>query len=136
MHATEKETERVQSLRIEFWLSIQGIPADKLIFIDEAGANISLIRYSARSQKGKRAYGSRPQKRSKNVSIIGAIGLRGVISQYSILGATDGLTFEAYISQKLVPQLRKGDYVIMDCSIHKGGEIEELIEDAGAKLIY
>ena len=58
-------------------------------------------------------------------------------SQYSILGTTDGLKFEAYISQKLVPQLRKGDYVIMDnCSIHKGGEIEELIEAAGAKLIY
>ena len=46
-------------------------------------------------------------------------------SQYSILGTTDGLKFEAYISQKLVPQLRKGDYVIMDnCSIHKDGEIE------------
>ena len=79
MPAEEKETERVQSLRIKFWLSIQGIPADKLIFIDEAGANISLIRHSARSQKGKIAYGSRHQKHSKNVSIIGAIGLRDVI---------------------------------------------------------
>lgn len=96
-----------------------------------------MIRHSARAQKGKRAHSSRPQKRSKNVSIIGAISLKGVISQYSILGATDGLTFEAYISQKLVPKLEEGDYVIMDnCSIHKGGEIEELIEAAGAKLIY
>jgi transposase len=83
------------------------------------------------------AHSSRPQKRSKNVSMIGAIGLKGVISQYSILGATDGLTFEAYISQKLVPKLEQGDYVIMDnCSIDKGGEIEELIKAAGAKLIY
>lgn len=96
-----------------------------------------MIRHSARAQKGKRAHSSRPQKRSKNVSVIGAIGLKGVISQYSILGATDGLTFEAYISQKLVPKLEEGDYVIMDnCSIHKGGDIVELIEAAGAKLIY
>lgn len=59
-----------------------------------------------------------------------------MISQYSILGATDGLTFEAYIS-RLVTQLSKGDYVIMDnCSIHKGEEIEKIIEAAGAKLIY
>lgn len=95
------------------------------------------MRHSARAQKGKRAYSSRPQKRSKNVSIIGAIGPKGVISQYSILGATDGLRFEAYISQQLVPKLWDGAYVIRDnCSIHKGGEIEKLIEAAGAKLIY
>lgn len=127
----------MQSLRLQFWLQIRGIPAQKLIFLDEAGANLSLDRHSARAKKGERAHGKRPQKRSKNVSIIGAIGLRGVVSQYSILGATDGLTFEAYISQKLVPKLKKGDYVIMDnCSIHKGGDIEKLIESAGAKLIY
>ena len=137
MHADEKETERVQSLRVEFWLKINGIPTENLIFLDEAGANLSLIRHSARAKKGKRAHSSRPQKRSKNVSIIGAIGLSGLISQYSILGATDGLTFEAYISQKLVPKLWEGAYVVMDnCSIHKGKEVEKLIEAAGAKLIY
>ncbi len=60
-----------------------------------------------------------------------------MISKYSRVGATDGLTFEAFISQKLVPQLWEGAYVVMDnCSIHKGKEIESLIEKAGAKLIY
>jgi NDP-sugar pyrophosphorylase family protein len=123
---SEKEAEIVQLLKIQFWLLIQGIPTEKLIFLDEAGANLSLIRRSARAQKSKRAHSSRPQKRSKNVSIIGAIGLKGVISQYSFLGATDGLAFEAYISRKLVPKLEEGDYVIMDnCSIHKGKEIEK-----------
>lgn len=69
--------------------------------------------------------------------MIGAISLNGLINQYSILGATDGLTFEAYISQKLVPKLWEGAYVIMDnCSIHKGTQIEKLIESVGAKLIY
>ncbi|WP_341530427.1 transposase [Nostoc sp. UHCC 0302] len=131
LHATEKETERVQLLRFQFWLQIRLTPASKMIFLDEAYRNLSLLRHSARSPKGKRAHGSRPQKHSKNVSMIGAI------SQYSILGATDGLTFEAYISQKLVPFLEKGNYAIMDnCSIHKGGDIEKLIEAAGAKLIY
>lgn len=116
---------------------MQGILAEDLIFLDEAGVNLSLVRRLARTSKGKRAYGSRPQKRSKNVSLIGAMGLQGVITNYSILGATDGLTFEAFISQKLVPKLWKGADVVMDnCSIHKGKEIEDLIEQAGAKLIY
>jgi transposase len=137
LHADEKETERVQSLRVQFWLQLQGIPAENLIFIDEAGVNLSLIRQFARAPKGKRAHSKRPQKRSKNVSVIGAIGLKGVISKYSLLGATDGLTFEAFISQHLVPQLWKGACVVMDnCSVHKGKEIENLIEMAGAKLIY
>lgn len=53
------------------------------------------------------------------------------------MGATDGLTFEAFISQKLVPHLWKGAYVVMDnCSVHKGKALENLIEMAGAKLIY
>jgi transposase len=76
-------------------------------------------------------------KRGKNVSLIGAIGFRGIITQISLIGATDGLTFEAFISQKLVPKLWEGAYVVMDnCSIHKGKEIEALIQAAGAKLIY
>ncbi len=137
MHADEKDTERVQSLRVDFWLKIKGVLTENLIFLDESGVNLSLIRQFARATKGKRAYSSRPQKRNKNVSIIGAIGLKGVISKYSLLGATDGLTFEAFISQKLVPQLWEGAYVVMDnCSIHKGKGIESLIEKAGAKLIY
>jgi transposase len=60
-----------------------------------------------------------------------------LITQVSLLGTTDGLTFEAFISQKLVPQLLPGACVLMDnCSIHKGKEIEALITAAGAKLIY
>ena len=53
------------------------------------------------------------------------------------MGGTDALTFEAFISQKLVPKLWKGACVIMDnCSIHKGKKIRSLIEKAGAKLLY
>ena len=65
------------------------------------------------------------------------IALRGVITQISLLGATDGLTFEAFISQKLVPNLWEGAYVLMDnYSIHKSKEVEELITAAGANLIW
>lgn len=76
-------------------------------------------------------------KRGKNVSLIGAISLKGIITQVSLIGATDGLTFEAFISQKLVPKLWEGAYVVMDnYSIHKSKEVEEMITAAGANLIY
>jgi transposase len=55
----------------------------------------------------------------------------------NLMGSTDGLTFEAFISQKLVPKLWKGACVIMDNgSIHLGKEVRKLIEDVGAKLIF
>ena len=120
-----------------FWKTVQGILAENLIFIDESGINLSLVRLFARAPKGERARGERPIKRGKNVSLIGAIGFKGIITQISLLGATDGLTFEAFVSQKLVPKLWKGAVVIMDnCSIHKGKEIEAMIQAAGANLIY
>ncbi len=41
-----------------------------LIFIDESGVNLAMVRLYARSLKGSRAQGERPNKRGKNVSII------------------------------------------------------------------
>lgn len=116
---------------------VQGILAKELIFIDESGVNLALTRQRARAAKGERAHGERPHKRGKNVSLIGALGLEGIIAQVSLMGSTNGLTFEAFIARKLVPKLWKGACVIMDnCSIDKGKEIERLIEQAGARLIY
>lgn len=127
----------MQHKRLEFWQLMGSIRAKDLIFIDESGINLALIRLFARSPKGQRARGKRPQKRGKNVSLIGAIGLNGLITQVSLLGATDSLTFEAFIAQRLVPKLWAGACVLMDnCSIHKGEEIETWITQAGAKLIY
>lgn len=111
--------------------------AEDLVFLDESGINLALVRLFARSTIGQRAYGQRPNKRGQNVSIIGAMSLKGIIAQSSLMGGTDAITFEAFISQKLVPKLWKGAWVIMDnCSIHKGEEIRALIEGVGAKLIY
>lgn len=69
--------------------------------------------------------------------MIGAIALKGIVASINILGATDGLTFEAFVLQKLVPNLWKGATVVWDNStIHKGQEIEQALREAGAKLIY
>ncbi|WP_141211701.1 transposase [Pseudanabaena sp. SR411] len=79
-----------------------------------SGINLGLTRLFARAPKGKRARGSRPLKRGKNVSVIGAIGLNGLLTQVSILGSADSLTFEAFSATKLAPKLWAGAYVFMD----------------------
>ena len=91
----------------------------------------------ARALKGQRARGSRPHKRGKNLSMISAISLKGIIASINLLGSIDRLTFEAFVIRHLVPQLWKGAVVVWDnYSIHKGKEIEAAIRSVGAKLIY
>ncbi len=137
LHADEKESEAVQVKRVQFWNLVQGILAKNLIFIDESGINLALTRSHARSPQGKRAHGKRPQKRGKNVSVIGAIGLEGIIAHVAVMGSVDKLTFEAFIACKLVPRLWAGACVMMDnCSIHLNEEVEKLITAAGAQLFY
>lgn len=111
--------------------------AEDLIFIDESGVNLAMIRMYARALKGHRARGSKPVKRGKNVSILTALSLEKVVASSNIYGAVDGVTFEAFIANKLVPKLWKNAHVIMDnARIHLGDNIKKLIEEAGAKLIY
>jgi transposase len=137
LHASEKFSERVQQQRVTFWQRVRDVLAKDLVFLDESGVNLALVRLFARSPRGQRAHGQRPHKRGRNVSILSAISLQGVIVQLPLLGAVDGLLFEAFIAQKLVPKLWSGACVIMDnCSIHKGVTVESLIQAAGATVIY
>jgi transposase len=108
-----------------------------LIFIDESGVNLAMVRLYARSFKGSIARGSKPSKRGKNVSLIGAISVNEVLTLINLTGTTDGITFEAFIIRKLVLKLWRGACVVMDnCTLHTGEEIEKAIKKKGAKLIY
>ncbi len=96
-----------------------------------------MVRIYARALKGARARGERPQKRGRNISLLSALSLEEVVASSNIYGSVDGITFEAFIATKLVPKLWNNSYVVMDnARIHLGDMVKELIEQAGAKLIY
>jgi transposase len=96
-----------------------------------------MTRLYARSLIGTRARGSKPHQRGKNVSIIGAISIKRIMTSIKIVGSVNKMIFEAFIANKLVPILWKGSYVMIDnCSIHKNIEIEKMIEEAGGKVLY
>jgi transposase len=80
LHATEAETPRVQQTRVDYWQRIQAIPAENLVFMDEAGVNLAMIQMYARAPKGQRAVGARPSKRGQNVSLVSALSLQGAIA--------------------------------------------------------
>ncbi len=116
---------------------IKNIPVEDLIFIDESGVNLAILRIYARALKGRRARGRKLLNREKNVSLLTALSSNQIVVSSNIYGAVNGITFEAFIANKLVPKLWKNACVVMDnAKIHLGKEIRRLIEAAGAKLIY
>ncbi len=96
-----------------------------------------MVRLYARAFKGNRARGEKPQKRGRNISLIGALSVKELIASTRIYGAVDGVTFEAFVVQKLIPKLWENACVVMDnAKIHQGELVREFLEKAGAKLIY
>lgn len=123
--------------RVSYWQVIQQIRVEDLVFIDEAGVNLAMARLYARALRGERATATKPGRRGKNVTMVGAIALSGIVTALTYQGGTDGLAFKTFVEKALVPQLWTGACVVMDnFSSHKVEGIQELIEAAGAKLVY
>lgn len=76
-----------------------------------------MTRLYARALKGKRAHGTRPDKRGKNVTVIGALSLKGIVAAMTFKGGNDQLAFKTYVNEVLVPNLWVGACVRMVCSV-------------------
>lgn len=128
----------MQQARCDYWDVVRDIPPENLVFIDESGTNLAMVRLYARALKGQRAVGSRPQQRGKNVSLVEALTLNGPIAAFQCADPMDGLTFEAYLIQRVIPHLWSGACVILDNSpIHNSNEdIEAALDEVGAHLIF
>ena len=99
--------------------------------------NISLSPIYARAPRGERAHGKAPRNWGKNVLLVCAIDSGGVKPSMSVEGAVDGRAFEAYVEHFLVPNLERGQIIVMDnLSVHKSKRVERLIEEAGAQLLF
>jgi len=96
-----------------------------------------MTRRWGRAARGQRIAEATPQGHWKVLTILGAIGLRGLVAAMTIESATDGDVFLAYLGQILCPKLQPGDLVIMDnLSAHKVAGVRELIAATGAELLY
>ena len=127
----------MQKLRIEYWDLIRDVRPEDLVFIDETGVNLAMVRMYGRALQGQRAYGERPYYHSKNITLIGAISLTGWVGAMTIDGGTNGDIFKFYIENILLPNLWSGACVVMDnLPAHKVDGVRELIESKGGHLIY
>jgi len=72
-----------------------------------------------------------------HLSLIGALGLRGMVATMSVEGAVDTDAFEAFVEQVLVPTLQPGDIVLLDnLKVHRVSNIEQVVRAVGGEVIF
>ena len=89
MRSTQSATERVQTLRGEYWNHVKQIDPDNLVFLDEIGVLLGLTRTHARSPRGCRVYDLKPFYRGAKVTVVGAISLKQVVALMTLNGSMD-----------------------------------------------
>jgi transposase len=73
----------------------------------------------------------------KTTTFVAGLRRTGMIAPMVLDGPINREAFLAYVDQVLAPELQPGDVVIMDnLSSHKGADVRELIEAAGATLRF
>jgi len=111
--------------------------SQRLIFIDETWAKTNMTRLYGRAPVGQRLVAKVPHGHWKTTTLIAALGLEGIHCSTVVDGAVNADIFEAFVEHVLVPELAEGDVVIMDnLSSHKRARTRQLIEDAGAQLLF
>jgi hypothetical protein len=89
-------------------LVAEEVDADRLVFVDEMGANVSLSPLYAWSRRGARAFGSAPRNWGKNLTLLSSLTHRGLGPCLAVEGSTTREVFETHLEQALGPTLRPG----------------------------
>jgi transposase len=130
-------SERDEAQRAAFRAEVGPLDQTRFIFVDETSTSIAMTRAYARAPRGQRAVGAVPRNHGPNVSVIGALGLQGMVAALSVEGAVDTDVFDVFVRQVLVPALTPGDVVLLDnLNVHHASCIEEAVSAAQGQVIF
>lgn len=114
LHASERDTPRVQQARTVYGQRIAALDLQRLKFVDESGVHIAMTRLYGRAPKGERVRGSVPRHDGQHVTMLGALGTHGLQAVMTVDGATDTDVFRTSVKCVLAPTLVPGAMVVMD----------------------
>jgi transposase len=116
---------------------VASFASERLRFVDEASTNTALTRRYARAPRGQRAYGRVPRNHGQNLSVIGALGVRGMVATLRVEGAVDTEVFAVVVTEVLPPALRPGDIVLLDnLQVHRASDSKQAVSSVGGEVIF
>jgi putative transposase len=137
MRSSQADKESTKKKRVEYWEKIRDVTPENLVFLDEMGVLLGMMRQIGRSRKGERVYDIKPFYRGSRVTVVGAISEKKVIAMKTMGTSMKGEDFKKFVQEELAPKLWKGAVVVMDnLRAHKVKGVEEMIEAVGARVVY
>jgi transposase len=110
---------------------------EQLIFLDETGAVINMIREQARSPIGQRAYATQSLNRGTRISTIGALSHSGLVAELCFEGTLNTHIFNDFTENFLAPKCQPGQVVILDnASPHNPDDIREILTPKGVQVLF
>ena len=87
--------------------------------------------------QGKQFYALKSGKRQGRINMMAACCNGQLLAPFTVEGACNRTVFETCVETCLIPTLKPGQIVIADnATFPKGGQILQLIEEAGGQLKY
>ena len=130
-------SERVEADRRAFRRRVARLDRRRFVFTDETGFHLAMTRAYGRAARGARVNQSVPRNRGRGVTLIGSLGLRGLLAPFSLEGAVDTVAFDAYVSRVLCSQLRPSDIVLLDnLPVHLSSQVEAAVAGVKAEVMW
>jgi transposase len=108
-----------------------------IVYVDEAGMDNREDYSYGWNERGQRFHALKSGRRQGRVNMIAALCTRKLMAPFTVVGACNRVVFEIWLESCLIPVLKPGQVVVMDnATFHKGGRIEQLIQQAGCELLY
>lgn len=118
---------------------IKKFDPEQIVYLDESGIDEFLQRDYARAKRGKQVITDVCGKKYGRVSMVAAWlpAAKKLIAPYVFEGHTDAKRFNGWLQKCLLPELKKGQVIVMDnAAFHKSKKTKELIESVGCKLLF
>jgi transposase len=78
-----------------------------------------------------------PRNHGKGVTLLGSLGMRGLLAPLSLEGAVDTVAFDPYVRRMLRSQLRPGDVVPLDnLPVHQASQVEAAVAEVKAEVMW
>ena len=92
--------------RREAWFEGQlDLDPERLVFIDETWTSTNMARRYGRAPRGKRLRAGIPHGHWKTTTFVAGLRLSGMVAPMALDGPINGVAFQAYVDQVLVPTL-------------------------------